>query len=34
LSKPFDPADIEAILKKWIPRFAALAASGGSASAA
>ena len=34
LSKPFDPADIEAILRKWIPRFAGQAATGGSASPA
>jgi signal transduction histidine kinase/CheY-like chemotaxis protein len=34
LSKPFDPANIEMILKKWIPRFAGQGASGQSASAA
>jgi signal transduction histidine kinase/DNA-binding response OmpR family regulator len=34
LSKPFDPADIEVILRKWIPRFGGQGASGRSASPA
>jgi CheY-like chemotaxis protein len=34
LSKPFDPADIEVILRKWIPRFSGQGAAGRSASPA
>jgi signal transduction histidine kinase/DNA-binding response OmpR family regulator len=34
LSKPFDPADIEVILRKWIPRFGGQASSRRSASPA